>query len=109
MCSTIRRQGDQSMNTHVRETKDLWTYFILTYAIMLLTWGLMALFQIPGASATSGTGSSGLGAFLLLLLGGCSPAIAGLVLAWRRGGWIALRDLFKRAVQVDLGWRWYGM
>lgn len=51
------------MNTHIRETKGLWAYFVLTYVMMLLTWGLMAVFQrVPTKQATvqrEGEGSPG--------------------------------------------------
>lgn len=51
------------MNTHMRETKGFWAYFVLTYVMMLLTWGLMAVVQpVPTKQATAqreGEGSQG--------------------------------------------------
>jgi hypothetical protein len=60
----------ETAGLRTRETKDVWAYFVLTYAMVLLTWGVMALLQLPGAPAASGAGSSAGSGFALLLLGG---------------------------------------
>ncbi len=91
------------------ESKGLWLFFALTYGIMLLTWGLMALYQIPGGSATPGSPSPTCPGLLLFFLGGFSPSIAGVLLTWRTGGRTGLRELWRRALQFNLGWSSYGV
>jgi hypothetical protein len=95
------------MNTHLRETKGLWAYFVLTYAMMLLTWGLMAAFQLPGAASASHTSAPAPDALVLFFLGGFTPSIAGIVMTWYRAGRRGLHDLCKRAIRFKFGWQWY--
>jgi hypothetical protein len=64
-------------------TNGLWAFFILTYALMLLTWGIMAVFQMRAAAATdTGAPPSAFG-MVLFLLGGCcqSPCRRGKVVS----------------------------
>ncbi|MFB0536217.1 MAG: CPBP family intramembrane glutamic endopeptidase [Anaerolineae bacterium] len=98
----------RTFNSHERkEANGLWAFFILTYALMLLTWGIMAVFQMRAAAATdTGAPPSAFG-MVLFLLGGFSPTIAGAIMAWRVQGRDGLRDLWKRSVQFRLGGVWY--
>jgi membrane protease YdiL (CAAX protease family) len=98
----------RTLNSHERkEANGLWTFFILTYALMLLTWGVMAVFQMQAAAATdTGTPPSAFG-MVLFLLGGFSPSIAGAIMAWRVQGRDGLRDLWRRFIQFRLGGVWY--
>lgn len=93
---------------HENEKSDgLWTFLILTYALMLLTWGIMAVFQMHAVAATdTGAPPSALG-MVLFLLGGFSPTIAGAIMAWRAQGRDGLRDLWKHFIQFKLGGAWY--
>jgi membrane protease YdiL (CAAX protease family) len=101
------KQKEPNMANHSNEDKGLWSYFILTYIIMLLTWGVMVVFQIPGASATSTAAKVTPVGVLLLFLGGFSPSIAGAIMTWRVGGRTGLRELWKRTMQFNLGLKWY--
>jgi membrane protease YdiL (CAAX protease family) len=85
----------------------IWSFFILTYIIAALTWGLMVVFQIPGASATSTTIKATSIGLILLFLGGFSPSIAGIIMTWRVGGRAGLRNLWNRTTQFNFGWKWY--
>lgn len=87
----------------------LWSYFILTYVLMFLTWGVMAIFQIPGASAAAGAGGSQAGGLILLLLGGFSPTVACLILTARFDGKAGLIRLWDKVKQTKFGWRWYAV
>src|SRR5688572_15336939 len=63
MCAIAYWKGGYRMNTHMRETKGFWVYFVLTYTMMLPRWGLMAAFQhVPTKQATAqreGEGNQG--------------------------------------------------
>ncbi len=91
------------MTKQDNESKGLWLFFFLTYTIMLLTWGLMAIIQIPGASAVSGSASLTHRNLFLFFLGGFSPSIAGVLVTWRVGGRTGLRGLWRRAVRINSG------
>jgi membrane protease YdiL (CAAX protease family) len=97
---------------HENENEDrrpdgLWAFFILTYVLMLLTWGVMAVFQMRAAAATDTSTPPSAFGMVLFLLGGFSPTIAGAIMAWRVQGRDGLRDLWKRAIQFRLGGVWY--
>lgn len=91
----------------LQERKDstLWTYFILTYAISWLAWGILVIFHIPGGSVNPDLPLPPLGGLLLLALGGFAPSVAGVLLTWRTSGRAGLRDLWKRCTHFNLG-RW---
>jgi uncharacterized protein len=77
--------------------------------LMSLTWGVMAIFQIPGASAASGAGGSQAGGLILLLLGGFSPTFASLILTARFDGKAGLFRLWDKVKQIKFGWRWFAV
>ena len=81
--------------------KIVWQFFIITYAITLLSWGLMAILRMPGMSADPTAPVPSTLAVVLFILGGFAPSIAGLLIAWRSRG---LRDLLRRAVRFRIGW-----
>jgi membrane protease YdiL (CAAX protease family) len=88
-------------------SEGLWLFFVLTYAIMLFSWGSMALFQIPGASASQGSALPNSLGILLFALGGFSPSIAGIAATWRVAGREGLKELWRRALRFKLGWSSY--
>ncbi len=45
------------MTEQGKSKQGVWLYFILVYVLVLSTHGLMAAFQIPGASAAAGAPS----------------------------------------------------
>jgi membrane protease YdiL (CAAX protease family) len=92
-----------------KKSDGLYAFFILTYALMLLTWGIMAVFQMRAAAATDTAAPPSAFGMVLFLLGGFSPTIAGAIMAWRVQGRDGLRDLWKRFIQFRLGgvWYWY--
>ncbi len=85
----------------------LWGYFFLTYLVMLLTWGVMAIFRIPGGSVVSQGSTRGSLSLPLLFLGGFSPTLAGLIMTWFTGRGPAMRDLWRRATRLRISWKWY--
>ena len=98
---------DSALNGQKTGSGGLRAYFLLTYAVMLSTWGVMALFRIPGTAVASRSAQPAPGALLLFLLGGFSPTIAGVVMTGRVEGRGGLRDLWARAKRTHLGWTWY--
>jgi len=90
-----------------KKSDGLYAFFILTYALMLLTWGIMAVFQMRAAAATDTAAPPSAFGMVLFLLGGFSPTIAGAIMAWRVQGRDGLRDLWKRFIQFRLGGVWY--
>lgn len=82
-------------------------YFILTYAISLLSWGTMIALKMPGGSTDPSSPPPSTVALLLLLLGGFAPSIAGVVLTAWVGGRAGLRDLWARVTRFGLGWKAY--
>ncbi len=93
--------------TNSIRSDGLWAFFGLTFLIMLLTWGIMAVFQIGAATATDTDAAPSALGMALFLLGGFSPSIAGAIMAWRLQGREGLRDLWKRFIQFNLGGAWY--
>lgn len=85
----------------------LWTYFLLTYVFMLLTWALMAVLRISGASAAGGVNGEILSGLVLLLLGMSSPSISGIFLTWRNEGRSGLRRLWENTKKTNIGLKWY--
>ena len=90
-----------------RKSDSPWIFFILTYILMFLTRGVMAVFQMQAAVATDTSTPPSAFGMVLFLLGGFSPTIAGAIMAWRVQGRDGLRDLWKRSVQFRLGGVWY--
>jgi hypothetical protein len=71
---TTRSHESQNEN---RKSDGLWVFFVLTYVLMLLTWGVMAVFQMRAAAATDTSTPPSAFGMVLFLLGGFSPTIAG--------------------------------
>jgi len=95
-------------NSAVGKSSDgLWTFFILTYALTLLTWGVLAIFQMRVAAATATDAAPSAVAVILWLSGGFTPTVAGVMMTWRKQGRTGLRDLGKRFTQFKLGFTWY--
>ena len=88
-------------------SKSFLQFAILTYTLMLLSWGSMAVFQMTGISMLPNAPQPSNFEFLLNMLGGLSPSIAGIIMVWRTEGRMGLRKLWRRAVGLNLGWRWY--
>jgi membrane protease YdiL (CAAX protease family) len=103
----IALSGNLLVDDPEKKNDGLWAYFALTYAIMLMTWGLMAVFQLSGASVTSSAGYASTGGLVLLLLGGLSPTISGIFMTWRTNGKNGLDNLWKRAARANFNLKWY--
>ena len=82
-------------------------FFALTFSITLLSWGTMAIFGIAGGSTDPSAPPPSAAAMVLFLIGGFSPSLAGLFMAWRTGGRSAVRDLLRRSVCFRFGVPWY--
>lgn len=92
----------------MRQTgKGLAGFYLITFTIVLLTWGIMAVFHLGGVALGANGEPPSAWVLLPFLLGGFSPSIAGLVMAWRLEGWAGVRDTLKRAGRFKLGWFWY--
>lgn len=74
---------------------------------MLLTWGVLAIFQMSVINTADTTTSTSPLAMTLLMLGGFTPSIAGWIMAYRQHGRDGLRDLWKRFTQFNVGIKWY--
>lgn len=95
------------MDSPKAQPKDGLAGFVcITFALMMLTFGMMAILQLPGPSLEAGASPSPIG-LILFAIGGFSPTIAGFVMAGIVGGAAARRDLWRRSVQFAIGWRWY--
>jgi uncharacterized protein len=99
--------GDEQMSRNTRRSTVVVVFFVITLAITLLTWGTMAVFGIAGASTDPGAAPPSAATMVLFLLGGFSPSIAGLFMAWRTGGRTAVRDLLRRSVRFRFSGWWY--
>jgi len=97
------------MPTPSRNGDGLWQFFALTFVISLLTWGTMAVLGIPGGSVDPTVPPPSALGLLLLALGGFAPSIAGIALTARYEGATGVRDLWKRTLQVRLGWKAYAV
>ncbi len=95
------------MNDNRKPGKGLWQFFVLTYAIALLTWGSMIVLRMPGGSTDPNAPPPSPLGLLLLVLGGFAPSIAGVIVTGWVGGRDGLRDLWRRATRFDLGWKAY--
>jgi uncharacterized protein len=95
------------MSSQTEDNRGLWTFFILTFALMLLGFGAMAVFHLTGVSATPHAARPSAGVLLLFLLGGVSPSLAGIISTWHYEGKAGLHNLWKRCTQFNLGWKWY--
>jgi hypothetical protein len=73
------------MSDNRKSGKGLWQFFVLTYAIALLTWGSMIVLRMPGGSTDPNAPPPSPLGLLLLVLGGFAPSIAGVIVT--RVGW----------------------
>ncbi len=89
--------------------KGVWLFLILTLGLMLGSWGVMAIWQIPGASTDPKAVPASPVGLILLFVGGLSPSIAGIITTWRVMGRAGLRDLWRSATQFALGWKAYAL
>lgn len=84
----------------------LWGFFGVTFALTALTFGLMAVLQIPGPALDPSVEPRLIG-FVLFAVGGFSPTIAAFLVAGVTRGRTGVRDLWKRGLRFRLGGRWY--
>ena len=99
------------------EVKDAWArtgtgaglgaYFALTFTMSWLAWWAMVVFRIPAGSVSPGQPIPTPSGLLLFALGGFAPSVAGVMMTWRFGGRVGLRDLWKRCTRFNLGSRPY--
>lgn len=96
-----------STNNNNTRSDGMWAFFILTFALMLLSWGALAIFQMPVASAANTDAPTSALAMALYFFGGFTPSIAGFIMTYRLNGRAGLRDMWKRFTQFDLRPKWY--
>ena len=87
--------------------RDVALFFAITLGLVYLgLWGPLVLFQIPVSSFVSTVRGPGwsLG---LLFLGGFTPSLVALALTGWQEGRAGLTRMWRRTIQVKLGWRWY--
>lgn len=105
--TTAKSQEVIKVSTDNHRFAGLTSFFILTYALMLLSWGLLAILQMPVATSTNTSAPTSALAMVLYFFGGFTPSIAGFIMAYRLHGRAGLRDMWKRFTQFNLGGRWY--
>lgn len=96
--------------TKVKSTKtvkEAYVFLGLTLAFSYFVfWGPLALFKIPTISFVSAVKGPAW-AITLYLIGGFVPSLLAIFLTWKKEGAAGLRNLGRRIVQVNIGWRWY--
>ncbi len=105
--SASKWQKISSSSTDRNRSKGFVRFLILTYVLTFLTWGMMVIFQLPGASVNDTDMPPSAVGLILFLLGGLSPSISGVIMTWRMKGRAGLRDLWKRFTQFNIGITWY--
>jgi len=90
-----------------QKSTGLMAFFGLTYVLALLTWGVLVIFQMSVINTANTTTATSPLAMTLLMLGGFTPSIAGLIMAWRQNGRAGLRNMWKRFTQFNIGIKWY--
>jgi len=102
-----KKQEMSSNPTGGNRSDGMWAFFILTFVLMLLSWGALAIFQMPVANSTNTEAPTSAFAMALYFFGGFTPSIAGIIMAYRQHGRAGLRDMWKRFTQFNLGAKWY--
>ncbi len=108
MSTIAKNKVQENIQTAPTANEDgMWSFFGLTYALMIVTWGVLALFQVSVASTTNTEGQTSAAAMIAYLLGGFSPSIAAFIMVYRMDGRAGVRQLWKRFTQFRLGRKWY--
>ena len=101
--STIKETKVKSTKT----VKEAYAFLGLTLAFSYFVfWGPLALFKIPTISFVSNI-KGPFWAIALFISGGFVPSLLAIFLTWKKEGLAGLRHLWRRIVQVNIGWRWY--
>ncbi len=95
------------ISTDKDRSDGLWSFFVLTFSLALLTWGVLAISQMNVASTANTAASTSPLAMILYLLGGFTPSIAGFVMAYRLQGRKGLGNMWQRFRQFNVAARWY--
>jgi uncharacterized protein len=86
--------------------KEVFLFFGLTLGLSYFVfWGPLAFFQIPAISFVSEVRGS-LWAIALFITGGFVPSLVAVLLTWKQQGASGLRQLRRRIIQFNIGWRW---
>lgn len=91
----------------INPDRKLITYFLIVYAIMLLTWGSMAILGLNGSSVTSQTTSASSPGLVLLIIGMFSPTISAFITTQIYDKNDGIQDLLRRFIKVRISWKWY--
>jgi len=87
--------------------KEVFLFFGLTLGLSYLVfWGPLAFFEIPAASFVRGA-TGPVWALALYIIGGFVPSLVAVFLTWKHPGASGLRQLGRRMIQFNIGWRWY--
>jgi membrane protease YdiL (CAAX protease family) len=87
--------------------KEAFLFFGLTLGLSYLVfWGPLALFGVTAISFVSGERGP-VWAIILYILGGFVPSGVALALTAIKEGRAGLRAIWKRILQVKIGWKWY--
>jgi len=82
-------------------------YFLIAFAIMMLTWGSMAIFGLNGSSVTSQTTRASSLGLVLLIVGMFSPTISAFLTTKMSDKNDGIKDLISRFIKVRIPWKWY--
>lgn len=88
----------------IRET---FVFFAITLGLsFFIFWGPLALFQITAISFVDNKMGPAW-AIALFMLGGFVPSLVAVVLTGFQDGKPGLKQLWRRVIQVRIGWQWY--
>jgi hypothetical protein len=118
-CKTVSPRSDRLRERHAavkgcimgsqRALKEAAVFSGITLGLSCFVfWGPIAVLRIPTISFVSNVRGP-VWAIVLFLLGGFVPSVVAMVLTRITEGKSGLASLLRRAIQVDLGWRWYAV
>lgn len=106
---TTTNQQELSVSSSPLKRHPLVAYFLFAYALAWLLWLPLVLSTGGGLGLlpfTTAPTMNGLN-LTLILLGSCSPTVAAIIMSAVTGGWVSVRQLLRRVVQVRESPSWY--
>jgi membrane protease YdiL (CAAX protease family) len=93
--------------TKSNAVKDVTIFFVITLGLSYFVfWGPLAFFQITAISFVDNKMGPAW-AIALFMLGGFVPSLTAIALTGIKEGQAGLKQIWRRVLQVRIGWRWY--